>query len=302
VEEAVEEFPGEGLPLAILAAPKPQQGRFYVASSPNGEAQPDGLTKEGAGYSDRKGLRGRKTYPHHRALPSHHWENPLEDRTQSKNGPWQEYRRPVKNGNEQRDSQNRSVLGWVKPGATFSFDIHVMNLSKVEVGALLWLLNLPENHFHRFGGGKPLGFGSVRLTIESCDLRTGESMRDKYTSWSPNAGASDPSKDAIASFKEAVIRAYPTATGNGFEQVSFIKAFLTACSGFDDKLPLHYPRATPDGRPGPSSPDGESFTWFVENERMGQCHALGDLAMDEGLPVLKQRKSSDGRDQRRRNQ
>src|SRR5690606_21186899 len=31
--EAVERFDGDGLPLAILSAPKPQQGRFYLAES-----------------------------------------------------------------------------------------------------------------------------------------------------------------------------------------------------------------------------------------------------------------------------
>jgi hypothetical protein len=40
-----------GLPLAILGQPKPQQARFYVAASPDGEAQKDGLDKEKAGYS-----------------------------------------------------------------------------------------------------------------------------------------------------------------------------------------------------------------------------------------------------------
>ncbi|MDA1180650.1 MAG: RAMP superfamily CRISPR-associated protein, partial [Planctomycetota bacterium] len=61
---AVETFAHPGIPLAILAAPKPQQGRFYVAESPNGEAQQDGLGKVEAGYSNGKGLRGRKVYPH----------------------------------------------------------------------------------------------------------------------------------------------------------------------------------------------------------------------------------------------
>src|SRR5690606_25297203 len=121
------------------------QGRFYVAESPNGEAQIDGRSKQEAGYSPGKGLRGRKVYPHHSSLSDRYWNDPIADRTQQPHGApahHQEYRRPRKNGQEQRDDQNRSILGWVKPAAQFSFEIHVQNLSEVELGALFWLLEL----------------------------------------------------------------------------------------------------------------------------------------------------------------
>jgi CRISPR-associated protein (TIGR03986 family) len=296
-EQSVQEFPGNGLPLAILAAPKPQQGRFYVAASPKkGEVQEDGLSKANAGYAPNKGLRRRKVYPHHGGLPEGHWENPLEDRTQNPQSPSQEYRRPTKDGQEQRDDQNRSVLGWVKPGARFSFDIHVTNLSTVELGALLFLLELPENHYHRFGGGKPLGFGSVHLSIASCELSTGESLRERYSSWASQGKFVDIARDAIAEFKKAVLSAYGQSNGpRSFEQVSFIDAFYRACKGFDAPLPVHYPRVTQE-----PSPDGESFKWFVANERDGTRFSLPDLARDKGLPILLDVQGSGERQTRRR--
>lgn len=182
LEEAVESFPDLGIPLAILSTPKPQQGRFYVGKSKAGEAQDNGLAKDEAGYSSEKGLRGRKVYPHQASVPQEHWDNPTQDRTQEGRGNpdhYQEYRRPQKNG-EERDDQNRSILGWVKTGAEFTFDLRVHNLSKVELGALLWLLNLPKDHFFRLGSGKPLGFGSVRRLIEVCDVRKGDRLRRRY--------------------------------------------------------------------------------------------------------------------------
>jgi CRISPR-associated protein (TIGR03986 family) len=292
VANAIETFPEDGFPLAILAAPKPQQGRFYVAKSPRGEAQQDGINKANAGYASGKGLRGRKVYPHHRGLPENHWKNPFEDRTQSTNGPWQEYRRPMKNSLEQRDDQNRSIRGWVKPGATFTFDIQVVNLSKVELGALLWLLDLPDSCYHRFGGGKPLGFGSLRLDIESCDLRISESIKEKYNSWDSKAPANFSIEDAVKTFKEAILRAHPQGDQIGFEEIPIIKAFLRVCKGFDDGLPIHYPRTTNSGLAGPPSPDGESFKWFVSNEKVkGAGYVLRDLATDSGLPTLKDPKS-----------
>ena len=297
-EESVETFQGEGLPLAILAAPKPQQGRFYVAASNQGKAQDDGLSKIQAGYSRGKGLRGRKVYPHHRNLRKDHWENPLQDRTQNAKRPWQEYRRPMKDGQEQRDDQNRSVLGWLKPGARFSFDIYVINLTQVELGALLYLLQLPEGHYHRFGGGKPFGFGSVRLSVAECKLWTEESLRERYRSWASQGSPENVSEDSVKAFKEAVFRAYGSGGRGAFEQVFFIKGFLKACKGFNDNLPIHYPRTTPDGRPGPPNPAGESFKWFVANERQG-AFALRDLWNDSGLPTLQDPQSSSGHRRRR---
>ena len=298
VEDSVETFPRPGVPLAILSAPKPQQGRFYVAEDPSGQAQRDGLSKADAGYARGKGLRGRKVYSHQLSLLQEHWQDPMEDRTQTGTGSpahHQEYRRPQRDGEEQRDDQNRSVLGWVKPDAEFRVDLHVHNLSQVELGALLWLLSLPDDHFHRFGGGKPLGFGSVRLEVEELDVRTGDGLHDRYSGWVTDRGGTDPRETSIEAFETAVVRAYPSHGSAGVENVLFIRAFLAACRGHRDGLPTHYPRATEDGQPAPPSPEGESFKWFVANERNGAQHALQDIASDEGLPTRPVRAGGGGR-------
>lgn len=285
--ESKVEFPEPGVPLSILSTPKPQQGRFYVAASKNGEAQGHGLDRKNAGYSSpEKGLRGRKVYPHHRNLPTGHWENPMEDRTQEGVGnppKYQEYRRPKKDDGTDKDDQNRSILGWVKPGAVFSFDLRFLNLSEVELGAMVWLLSLPEEHFFRFGGGKPLGFGSVRLELDSHEIFGPAELRTRYGAWysEPPDSALSPEM-AKEAFEAALARAYP---GGDLENIPFIKAFLRACQGFEDGLPVHYPRATENGRPGPPLPEGESFKWFVENEK-GEGRVLPDLASDNGLPVM----------------
>ena len=149
--------------------------------------------------------------------------------------------------------------------------------------------------------GEPLGFGSVRLTVDECDLRTGEQLRTRYSAWSHELSPSDPPEEAIQSFKPAISAAYPPNQGNNvFEDVPFIKAFLAACQGFKDELPIHYPRATTDGQPGPPSPDGESFKWFVANEGNGARYALRDLAQEDGLPTLQDPKQQRGGDRPRR--
>lgn len=287
-EEASKE---PGLPLAILGQPKPQQARFYIAESTQGEAQRDSQDKVQAGYAAGKGLRGRKVYPHPRKLPANHWSNPTENRTQQPQvvegkSHFQEYRRPE--GPKVRDNQNRSVQGWIKSDSQFAFELHVTNLSETELGALLWLLSLEPEHFHRFGGGKPLGFGSVRLEIveDGTALRDGGSMRKFYSTLDDLDPPIFDYQAAIAAFKTAVTEAYRR---NSFEETPFIAAFLRAAAGHPDALPIHYPRARPvvQGGPVPPHPEGKSFEWFVANERTGGRRvALSDLADDKGLPML----------------
>jgi hypothetical protein len=291
--EAIEKFGTPGLPLAILGQPKPQQARFYVAASQNGEAQADGLTKEQAGYSPEKGLRGRKVYPHHRNLPADHWENPMKDRTQQAvNGHFQEYRRPQLDGQDQRDNQNRSIQGWVRPGTEFTFDIHVTNLSKVELGALLWLLSLPDKHYHRFGGGKPLGFGSVRLEIDASNTRLydGNGWKQTYSTLEDFLPTEADRNALVQAFQEAVRTSY--GPPRSFENVPFIAAWLKMATGHADTLPTHYPRARQQGQGStvPPNPEGLAYEWFVANDRTGQHGgpkvSLPDLQADTGLPML----------------
>jgi CRISPR/Cas system CSM-associated protein Csm3 (group 7 of RAMP superfamily) len=291
-QDAIELFGIPGLPLAILAQPRPQQGRFYVAASSNGEAQRDGLLKEEAGYGRGKGLRGRKAYPHQNLLPAN-WRTPIEDRTRRPdNQSFQEYRRPKSGDTEMRDDQNRSIQGWVRPLTEFSFDLHVTNLSKVEVGGVLWLLSLGDGHFYRLGGGKPFGFGSVSLSIDAGNthLQTGTNWKAFYSTLDDTGLAEENTEILVRAFRENVGAAY--GDGRSFERIPFIAAFLRAAKGFADGLPTHYPRARQQGQQGPvpPHPEGKSFQWFVANDRERRV-SLPDLVnsidqADPGLPML----------------
>ena len=196
--------------------------------------------------------------------------------------------------NEQRTSQNRSITGWVRPKVAFEFDLWVDNLSKFELGALLWLLSLKENHCHRLGGAKPLGLGSVRLEIDRAQtqLATGQGMKARYQSlteldgglWPKTADEENVIDSAIEAYKSAIA----STNDKEFEKVSYIAAFRRAAEGHDDKLPVHYPRARQsnqqEGKPAPPNPNGESFRWFVENEKRDKL-SLPDIRKDAGLPI-----------------
>lgn len=289
--DPIQPFGDDGFPLAILGQPKPQQTRFYGAKDQRGQAFDDGTAKDRGYQNLSQGLRGRKVYPHHKTLPDDHWNNPTQDRTQQVDqGYCQEYRRPQKDGEEQRDDQNRSIRAWVKPDTEFVFSIDVVNLSDVELGALLYLLNLPPEHYHRLGGGKPFGFGSVRLEVDQnkTDLRKGQVWREFYSSLMPGQASE---QEAWFSTTQAFEQAVEASSKKPFKQVPFIAAFQKAAVGYSG--PVHYPRITQQ-----PEPKGEAFKWFVQNEqgiaadrrrgiprRDGRRLALPSLASGEGLPL-----------------
>lgn len=323
--EIIQKFGGDPLPLAILGQPKPAQGRFYVAKDAEGNPQKDGISKENAGYSKCKSLRGRKQYWHHKGLEADkaqdYWKPSVEDRTQQKrNSRYQEYRRPSKNGREQTDSQNRSIKGWIKPGTVFKASLYVQNLQPEELGALLWSLSLPKDHYFKLGYGKPLGFGSVRMEIdeERCvsgclPLGTGKDWKGYYAAFDASPPATldeDRRSNCIKKFKTGMVNAYnPLPSRNETDEgredqktsprrlTSFadLKHILPKTSpGFDD-LPFisgflqvltgpqkDVPIHYPrrDRKP---NPEGKNFEWFVDNEK-GKKVALPEVTDAKGLP------------------
>ncbi len=255
----VEGFKNAPLPLTILGQPKPEQVRFYVAKDAQGNPQDDGISKSDAGYAEGKGLRGRKHYWHHKGYEA---ENDLEYWDPSAKN--REYRRT----GDKTDSQNRSINGWIKPGTTFEVSLYVQNLQYAEVGALLWLLALPKDHYFRLGYGKPLGFGSVRMEIDDTRVKNGciplGSGKDWKTYYANINACSPAALDAhqhsvcIQQFQDSMKNAYKE---QNFKELSFIEGFRQVLKGPNGKYPIHYPRRYPKPDPG-----GKNYEWFMDNE------------------------------------
>lgn len=69
----------------------------------------------------------------------------------------------LKNYLLQSSKAQHTVIQPVKSGIKFKGRIRFENLSKEELGALLFALDLPEGHYHKIGMGKPLGLGSIAI-------------------------------------------------------------------------------------------------------------------------------------------
>ena len=246
--------------LAVLGQPKPQQGRFYTLMADGTPQQ--GLSADNL-YKDQalQKLAGRKHYLHQ--IDSRVW--PVAGpHLQSANNP------------NQNQSQYRSVSSWVKPEQTFAVQLHLEDLDAFNLGALLWLLSLntPEAAFHlKLGGGRPLGFGSVKLALTACAIESNRKARyQKPPAFAAAANAMRPNSVQI----DALILEFKLALAGSevaFNAHPAINGFRNAGIG---QRNVKMPRC-------PNSQD--IYKWFSTNAgRGGKKHALSPLHKIRGLP------------------
>lgn len=241
--------------LSILSTPKPTTTQFYLLKN----NKPDGYVD----YDDPGArLRGRKFYRHHGDEPSKH-----------RNG--YEYERVGGTS----DDQNRTVHGVVEKGSLFEFELEFENLHSLELGALLWALELEPRMNHRLGYGKPLGLGSVKLDVTGVELLEPQTRYSDLSS----AGWKHPiDKGAFLKvytdlFNEAMCIQYGAAFKDLLKE---LKALLS-----DPCLDaIHYPRQDPE-----PTEEGENFKWFVGNKRRDEPIPLDLSADDAGLLLMDER-------------
>lgn len=239
--------------LAILSSPKPTTTRFYLRPAAEDRAPRDGCDDSQIDYSceANQRLRGRKFYRH------------VGERLNER-----EYAR----SEGQRDDQNRTALGIEKAGGRFEFSVRFENLAPLELGALLWTLEVDGWH-HRIGFGKPLGFGSVRIRVQDLSLIDLDRWR----------GLNSEERSALER-KEALIDAFKDGMearfGKPFDELANIDD-LRALLAESPQLPVHYPRTT-------SAPtaEGRNFEWFMGNNRGPRLVLPLPSDEGEGLPLL----------------
>ncbi len=135
----------------ILAAPKPTTFQHYLEPS----------NKQPNHYNSDALIRGHKFYWH-----------------KSGKG-WEE--------TDSRKSQKQyTEITPVKPETRFSGRIRFENLSQVELGALLFSLELPEECCHKLGMGKPLGLGSVKIIPKLYLSDRKKRYADLFAEWGNN--------------------------------------------------------------------------------------------------------------------
>jgi CRISPR-associated protein (TIGR03986 family) len=131
----------------ILAGPKPTTFQHYLVQDKDKGHDPDNkrrLAHYGTPTPDETVIRGHKLYWHKQEGLT------AADISEGESVNWS------------KDTQHTQIKP-VNAGTTFRFRVYFESLTEVELGALLWALDLPEGHHHRIGMGKPLGLGSVAI-------------------------------------------------------------------------------------------------------------------------------------------
>jgi len=84
-------------------------------------------------------------------------------------------------------------------GSKFTGKIRFMNLSEAELGALLFVLNLPEGHCHKIGMAKPHGLGSIKIDLKLKLIN----RKDRYNALhASGVEENNEAKQYISSFAE----------------------------------------------------------------------------------------------------
>lgn len=159
---------GEARPK-ILSGPKPTTFQHYLTQDSEDvrylkHYNPDSSDKLSA-------IRGNKLY----------WHKSYSDA-------WKETATDTEN-----DTQHTKINP-VKKDGIFSGRIRFENLSYVELGALLFALDLPEGCCHKIGMGKPLGLGSIRIESTLHLSNRENRYNDLFAEWTDTIVESDKTK------------------------------------------------------------------------------------------------------------
>lgn len=209
--------------LAILSTPKPTTTSFYLLNS---RGRPDPTVTYDI---DDAHLRGRKVYRDHGKAN------------------FKEY-----SINDKID-QNRTVKRALNPGAEFTFTLEFESLAPLELGALLYALELEKGMVHRLGYAKPLGFGSVKVTVEKVESIDWD---ERLQSVNLNSGWLSIKE---AQLKQDFIKEMQEIYKENFKEMLVDLRVLLSTP---PNLPVHYPRAAKFPQK-----DGKNYEWFMGNKK-----------------------------------
>lgn len=194
----------QSIPLKILDNPKPTTFQHYLVQDSD---KPEQL-RHYASSSEETIIRGHKLYWHKGNVG----ESKIEDKKSS-----------------------RTDIKPIKENVSFDFTIWFENLSEVELGALLWMLDVAADKNYRLslGMGKPLGMGAIQIITYQFSLSI---RQHRYTylfqdfNWETGENFKiDPNevkKSCLQKFENYIIK-HIEAQFKHLHDVPRIKSFLT---------------------------------------------------------------------------
>ncbi|MCL5673513.1 MAG: RAMP superfamily CRISPR-associated protein [Deltaproteobacteria bacterium] len=137
-------------------------------------------------YNDDADIRGNKLY----------WHKDLED--------WK-----TETFNEKMDKKIRPI----NQGAKFKGKIRFDNLSDIELGALLFAVDLPEHYAHKIGMGKPIGLGSIRINAKLYLSDRQKRYKNLFAEWNGLEEKNGEIKNIKLKFEQFILKELDNGTG-----------------------------------------------------------------------------------------
>jgi CRISPR-associated protein (TIGR03986 family) len=194
----------------ILASPKPTTFQHYLVQPEETEARKENLKHYASQPITETVIRGHKLYWH--KPENHQFEHPAPNQA------------------------SETQLTKIKPMAkdvTFTFTIHFENLTSVELGALLWVLDIAKDEHYRLklGMGKPLGLGSIKIESElylSDRKKRYAQLFDSDNRWNAGESPDNNQQDFKINFESYILGKLnePEEQYNSFYSIARIKMLL----------------------------------------------------------------------------
>jgi len=176
--------------------------------------------------------------------------------------------RPWEGQQEFEASRHVRIKPWGK-GGKWRFEIRFDNLNDMELGLLLYALKPSETFLHKLGMGKPIGLGSIDVTIES--VRTVNRIaRYSAKGWGMDRFAAGnlewiPLRDKFREGMNAEIRTALETLGDP--------------NALQANIPISYPSC--EG----AQAQGMHYEWFVSNEERARGAGRGGPQPEALQPV-----------------
>jgi len=195
----------------ILSNPKPTCFQHYLEQKlKNLEDHPKNL----AHYNLDNPIRGHKLYWHRSG------ENWIEENKE----------------NIRKHPTQYTCITPVRPNSVFKGRIRFENLSKVELGALLFALDLPKCCAHKLGMGKPLGLGSVRITPNLYLSDRNKRYSDLFAEWDRLEEKSNEISEFKKAFEKYVLDKLGESNKSSLWEIDRMKELKTMLD-FNNKPP-----------------------------------------------------------------
>lgn len=158
----------------------------------------------------------------------------------------------------------------LRSGLTFKFRIDFENFSKIELGALLWILNVASDEKYRLkvGMGKPLGMGAVKITSALNLIDRQKRYQKLFQDGEWNQGICEQKlliEESKSEFERFILDRLGNKSAQRLSELKRIQAFLTLLSW-----------------PGPE----KEQTRYMEISREDAAKKRGKFNEYRGRPVL----------------